>query len=101
MQMNNIMNWAEDMYGYSESNDNNANSPSTINPNKEFYNKILKDILIRYRQLGGELITIGSDAHLAGSMCNDFPRLEALLLECGFKYHAIFKERKPVLYPLG
>ena len=42
--MNNIMNWAEDMYGYSESNDNNANSPSTINPNKEFYNKILKDI---------------------------------------------------------
>ena len=60
-----------------------------------------KDVLIRYRQLGGELITIGSDAHLTGSMCYDFPRLEALLVECGFRYHAVFVGRKPELHPLG
>ncbi len=60
-----------------------------------------RDIIIRYKQMGGELITIGSDAHTPQSLCYEFPRIEALLLECGFKYHAIFKERKPVLYPLG
>ena len=60
-----------------------------------------KDVLVRYKELGGELITVGSDAHLTGSMCNDFARLEALLLECGFKYHAVFEGRKPTLYPLG
>ena len=60
-----------------------------------------KDVLLRYKELGGELITIGSDAHLTGSMCNDFARLEALLLECGFRYHAVFEGRKCELYPLG
>ena len=60
-----------------------------------------KDVLIRYRELGGELITIGSDAHRTNSMCFDYDRLEALLIECGFKYHAVYVGRKSVLYPLG
>ena len=60
-----------------------------------------KDVLKRYRELGGELVTIGSDAHTTGSMCNDFPRLEAVLRECGFKYHAVYVGRKSELYPLG
>lgn len=60
-----------------------------------------KDVLIRYKELGGELVTIGSDAHRTGSMCSDFSRLEALLLECGFGYHAVFAGRKCELYPLG
>lgn len=60
-----------------------------------------KDIIIRYKELGGELITIGSDAHTPQSMCFEFDRIENLLLDCGFKYHAIFIGRKPVLYPLG
>ena len=60
-----------------------------------------KDVLLRYKELGGKLITIGSDAHTTSSMCNDFERLEALLLECGFRYHAVFEGRKPELYPLG
>ena len=60
-----------------------------------------KDVLIRYRELGGELVTIGSDAHTTTSLCNDFPRLEALLQECGFRYHAVYIGRKPELHPLG
>lgn len=59
------------------------------------------DILLRYKELGGELITIGSDAHRTDSLCNDFARLEALLLKCGFRYHAVFEDRKAALYPLG
>lgn len=60
-----------------------------------------KDVIIRYKQLGGELITIGSDAHTTSSLANGFDVVESLLIECGFKYHAVFSGRKPSLYPLG
>ncbi len=60
-----------------------------------------KDIVMRYKELGGELITIGSDAHSTEALAYDFDRIEKLLLECGYKYHAVFKQRRPVLYPLG
>lgn len=43
MQLNNIMNWAEEMNEHYELND--ANTPSSANnQSKEFYNKILKDL---------------------------------------------------------
>lgn len=54
-----------------------------------------KEILIRYRELGGELLTIGSDAHDTSRIAADFDKLESLLLECGYKYYTIFKNRKP------
>lgn len=60
-----------------------------------------RDVIMRYRELGGELITIGSDAHTAETLAADFASAEALLLECGFKNYAVFKGRKSVLYPLG
>ena len=60
-----------------------------------------KDIILRYKEIGGELVTIGSDAHSPEFLCYDFPRIEALLLDCGFKYHTVFIGRKPELYPLG
>ena len=60
-----------------------------------------KDIILRYKEIGGKLITIGSDAHTPESMCYEFPRVEALLLECGISEYAIFEGRKPELYPLG
>ena len=60
-----------------------------------------RDIISRYRELGGELITIGSDAHTAGDLATHFSDAEELLLERGYKYYAVFKERKPIFYPLG
>lgn len=53
------------------------------------------DIIKLYRSLGGEIITIGSDAHKPEDIAADFDRVEALLLSCGFKYYTIFKDRKP------
>ena len=53
------------------------------------------DILKRYRQLGGEIITIGSDAHTPENLLLHFSRAEAVLKECGFCHYTIFKERKP------
>ncbi len=60
-----------------------------------------RDIILRYKEMGGELVTVGSDAHTLQSLCSDFGRVEELLLECGIKYHAVFIGRRPRLYPLG
>lgn len=60
-----------------------------------------RDIVKRYKELGGEIVTIGSDAHLAEHVACDFDKAEALLLDCGFKYHAVFTGRSPKFYPLG
>ncbi|NBH13363.1 histidinol-phosphatase HisJ family protein [Lachnospiraceae bacterium] len=59
-----------------------------------------EDILKRYRELGGEIITIGADAHKPEHVAYDFPKVPQILTGCGFRYYTVFKERKPVFYPL-
>ena len=54
-----------------------------------------EDILKRYRELGGEFITIGSDAHAPMRIAADFDRAEEILKKCGFRYYAVFRKRKP------
>lgn len=53
------------------------------------------DILKRYKELGGEIITIGSDGHLPEHLAYDFDKVPAILKECGFEYYTMFKNRKP------
>lgn len=53
------------------------------------------DILKRYHTLGGELITVGSDAHTPNDIASDFNRASELLQMCGFKYYCIFQSRVP------
>ncbi len=60
-----------------------------------------KDIIIRYKEMGGKIITIGSDAHTTQSLCYDFPAIESLLLDCGFREYTVFEGRRPFTYPLG
>lgn len=57
-------------------------------------------VLARYRQLGGELITLGSDAHLAQDIGADFNVAMDLLLDLGYEYFAFYKDRKPVMLKL-
>lgn len=52
-------------------------------------------IVRRYRQKGGEIITIGSDAHDPAHIAADFQRAEEVLLDCGFRYYTIFEKRQP------
>ena len=54
-------------------------------------------IIKRYRELGGELITIGSDAHKAGHIINGFNDTMDMLLSLGFRYFAFYRQRKPVM----
>lgn len=52
-------------------------------------------VLKRYRELGGELITIGSDAHVPGYLCYEFDRAREMLLSLGFRYYTVFEKRVP------
>jgi len=53
------------------------------------------DILKRYREMGGEIITVGSDAHKPQDLCQGFDRAFDVLKECGFSYYTIFENRLP------
>lgn len=52
-------------------------------------------ILKRYRELGGEIITVGSDAHAPERIMESFDKAAAILKSCGFRYYTVFKNRKP------
>ena len=52
-------------------------------------------VLKRYRELGGEIVTVGSDAHDRMRVAADFDKAEQALVGAGFKYYAIFRRRKP------
>lgn len=51
-------------------------------------------VIRRYRELGGELITIGADAHTPDKIGYDFTRAAQVLSDCGFTYYNVFKNRK-------
>lgn len=53
------------------------------------------DILKRYKELGGEILTIGSDGHKPEHLAYDFRKVPGILKECGFEYYTIFKKRTP------
>ncbi|MCR5816136.1 MAG: histidinol-phosphatase HisJ family protein [Ruminococcus sp.] len=53
-----------------------------------------------YRSLGGELITIGSDAHRLTDIGAGLKEGCELLKECGYRYITLFKGRKPENYKL-
>lgn len=54
------------------------------------------EILKRYRELGGELITIGSDAHRPENVAQAFQLMPDFLKSLGFRYYATFIQGKPV-----
>lgn len=53
------------------------------------------DILKRYKALGGEIITVGSDAHEPKDIAADFDKACDILKECGFGYYCVFQNRIP------
>ena len=52
-------------------------------------------VLRRYRELGGEILTIGSDAHSPEHVATSFSRAAAVLEACGFRYYTVYEGRKP------
>ena len=58
------------------------------------------DVIRRYRQLGGEIVTVGSDAHAPEQIGSNFCLIEDFLREAGFRYRTEFKDRVPVFIQL-
>lgn len=59
-----------------------------------------KELLIRFRELGGELVTLGSDAHTTADVGAEIKESAELLRSCGFRYYTVFENRKPVMLSL-
>ncbi|MEF9945017.1 MAG: histidinol-phosphatase HisJ family protein [Lachnospiraceae bacterium] len=53
------------------------------------------DIIKRYKELGGEIITIGADGHRPEHIAYDFDKVSDILKDCGFKYYTEFQQRIP------
>lgn len=60
-----------------------------------------ENILMRYHALGGELLTVGSDAHETRYLAYEFAKIPALLQRCGFRYYTEYHQRKPLQLPLS
>lgn len=54
------------------------------------------DVLKRYKELGGEILTIGADAHTPDYVGHEFERIQQILESLGFKYYTEFVDRKPI-----
>ena len=57
-------------------------------------------ILKRYLELGGEIITVGSDAHKPEHLCYDFHLVPELLKGLGYTYYTTFVGGKPIFEKL-
>lgn len=55
-----------------------------------------RPILEAYRACGGEFITVGSDAHMSGSIGSGIEEACALLRETGFRYVTTYDKRTPI-----
>ena len=56
--------------------------------------------LRRYRELGGEIITLGSDAHSTGMLGCAIQESQRLLRDCGFKNFCTFERLRPIWHQL-
>lgn len=61
------------------------------------HHKILK----RYKELGGEIITVGADGHIPEHIAYDFHLADEILKEAGFRYYTEFESRKPVFVKIS
>lgn len=59
------------------------------------------EVLTLYRSLGGEIITLGSDAHTTAYLGCTIRERQELLHSCGFRYFATFDRMKPTFQALS
>lgn len=57
-------------------------------------------ILREFRSVGGEFVTVGSDAHTTEPIGRGVREAYQLMQDCGFRYVAVYHERKPDMYKL-
>lgn len=55
-----------------------------------------KEIVLRYRQLGGENVTFSSDAHVVGRVGDLYDAAKTMAKDCGFSYWTVYRNRQPI-----
>ena len=60
-----------------------------------------QNVLYEYRRMGGERISIGSDAHTLAAVGRGFDDSVRNAQDAGFTHVTVFRERKPHFVPLG
>ncbi|MBR4749103.1 MAG: histidinol-phosphatase HisJ family protein [Abditibacteriota bacterium] len=75
------------------------NSAGTRQDPGDFYPH--RDILALYRELGGELITFGSDCHRPDHLALRYDEACSLLRSLGFRRLCTYADRQPHFYDLG
>ncbi len=58
------------------------------------------EIVKRFRELGGEAISFGSDAHEAWRIAENFELYRQIIKNCGFNHLVFYKQRKPQFYTI-
>ena len=58
------------------------------------------EILKRYYELGGRIVTFGSDAHAPKDIARQFAQAGEILRNCGFREYCSFQNRSPVFHKL-
>ena len=58
------------------------------------------DVLIRYREMGGEIISLGSDSHSAIYVGEGFNEAAEMLRSLGFRWTSHYEKRQLVQLPL-
>jgi histidinol-phosphatase (PHP family) len=59
-----------------------------------------KEILVRYKELKGEMVTFASDAHIAADAGKGYKDVTDFLTKIGYKHLTAFVQRKPVFYDI-
>ncbi len=57
-------------------------------------------VIAKYHELGGRLVSVGSDAHRPEDLAANFEKAEAFLRKAGFTEYTVYQKRKPVFLPL-
>ncbi len=71
-----------------------------VNTNRGASVEDWREILVLYKDLGGTLVTTGSDAHRCEDVGKGLQQAEDLLVQCGFTHLAVYRHRTPTLYPI-
>ena len=58
------------------------------------------DVLLRYREMGGEIVSLGSDSHEPSRIGAGFTRHAAFLKSLGFRWTAHYESRRLIQLPL-
>jgi len=52
-------------------------------------------VLKMFKEVGGEIVTVGSDAHAPAPIAKGIPQAYQMMKDCGFRYTAVYHQRKP------